>query len=173
MLITCKEATVMQPVPVPPAGMPEVFWIPDLVCMRVPPFPPCRHTPRAPPSLPPFHQADMALQPFLERFQLALAACQGHDLGTLHDGAIITWLVRKRVGTRDERGGVRGRWTRTAGALVHSDCDNTRFAAYARMHVLLSSPHSCLHGMTAPFLLPPHPCPGTPCSSCCPATVSC
>jgi hypothetical protein len=46
-------------------------------------------------TAPSFLQADIALLPFFERFQLALALFQDYDLAGVHGGAITHWMVSK------------------------------------------------------------------------------
>jgi hypothetical protein len=46
-------------------------------------------------TAPSFLQADIALLPFFERFQLALALFQNYDLADVNGGAITQWMVSK------------------------------------------------------------------------------
>jgi hypothetical protein len=46
-------------------------------------------------AAPCFLQADIALLPFFERFQLALGLFQDYDLAGVHSGAIAQWMVSK------------------------------------------------------------------------------
>lgn len=42
-------------------------------------------------------QADVALMPFLERFELCLQLTQDNDLAGVQDGAVAAWLVSTQL----------------------------------------------------------------------------